>query len=65
MHLFNIMSFLAMRKKILLHIHFEWHSLSSLLVRENLDTGQRFDRNTGWWSTVWHTYTVTQGLKKR
>ena len=65
MHLFNIMSFLAMRKKILLHIHFLVaqliQSVGSSKPRHR--SCERFHRNTGWWSTVWHTYSDSRFKK--
>ena len=65
MYLFNIMSFLALRKKILLHILFLVAQLIQSVgsSKQRHRSCRRFNRNTGWWSTVWHTYSDSRFKK--
>ena len=65
MYLLNIMSFLATRKKMLLHIYFLVAQLIQSVgsSKPGHRSCRRCNRNTGWWSTVWHTYSDSR-LKK-
>ena len=65
MYLLDIMSFLAIRKKLLLHINFLVAQLIQSVgsSKPRHQSCQRFNRNTGWLSTTWHTYSDSRFKK--
>lgn len=65
MPLFHMMSFLMMRKKILLNILLSRLGLmlSICSITRRHRSCRRLHRNPGWWPTVWKTYSESRFKK--